>query len=119
MFANAMQAKVASMVLIGAGSFIVGVIPACFVSHVEHLQRKLLLSCTLCFGAGVLLATAILHMLPEVQENLPNHAELVFASGFLVLYLIEECVHYFCPSGGHETEIDPRNPSHRIAHERG
>lgn len=107
------------MVLIGAGSFIVGITPACFVSRAQHLQRKLLLSCTLCFGAGVLLATAILHMLPEVREDLPDHAELVFSCGFLVLYLIEECVHYFCPGGGHETENEARNPSHRIAHERG
>ncbi|EFN87022.1 zinc transporter ZIP1 [Harpegnathos saltator] len=119
MFANAVQAKVASMVLIGAGSFIVGITPACFVSHAEHLQKKLLLSCTLCFGAGVLLATANLHMLPEVREDLPNHAELVFSCGFLLLYLIEECVHYFCPGGGHEDEAGPRNLGPRNTHERG
>ncbi|XP_014476930.1 PREDICTED: zinc transporter ZIP3 [Dinoponera quadriceps] len=119
MFANEVQAKVASMVVIGAGSFIVGITPACFVSHAEHLQKKLLLSCTLCFGAGVLLATAILHMLLEVRKDLPEHAELVFTCGFLVLYLIEECVHYFCPGAGHEAETDPRNPARRITHERG
>lgn len=119
MFTNAVQAKIASMVLIGAGSFIVGVTPACFVSHAEHLQRKLLLSCTMCFGAGVLLATACLHMLPEVREDLPDHAELVFTCGFLVLYLVEECVHYFCPGGDHDIDYSPGNPRHRNMHERG
>lgn len=119
MFANAVQAKLASMVLIGAGSFIVGVVPACFVSRAQDLQRKLLLSCTLCFGAGVLLATAMLHMLPEVREDLPDYAELMFSCGFLTLYLVDECVHYFCRAhGGHEIG-DPRDLRHRTAHERG
>ncbi|XP_076629019.1 zinc/iron regulated transporter-related protein 88E [Colletes latitarsis] len=89
------QAKFASMIAIGVGSFVVGVAPACFVSRVRDLQQRLLLSCTLCFGGGVLLATAILHMLPETRESMPKHAELVFACGFLLLYLIDEIVHYF------------------------
>lgn len=118
MFANAVQAKVASMALIGVGSLVVGVAPACFVTRAQHLQRKLLLSCALCFGAGVLLATAMLHVLPEVRDNLPDHAELVFTCGFLALYLVEECVHYFCRA--HATAAtNPRDPRHRIAHEQG
>ncbi|XP_018054391.1 PREDICTED: zinc transporter ZIP3 [Atta colombica] len=122
MFSNAMQAKLASMVLIGAGSFVVGIVPACFISRTHQLQQKLLLSCTLCFGAGVLLATAMLHVLPEVRQSLSDYSELVFSCGFLVLYLVEECVHYFCRDKNHESEIDTR-PSRftdsRIAHERG
>ncbi|XP_012137243.1 zinc/iron regulated transporter-related protein 88E [Megachile rotundata] len=92
---TAVQAKLASMIAIGAGSFIVGVAPSCFVSRVRYLQQKLLLSCTLCFGGGVLLATAILHMLPEIRESMPDYAELLFSCGFLLLYLIDETVHYF------------------------
>ncbi|KAL0125440.1 hypothetical protein PUN28_004513 [Cardiocondyla obscurior] len=122
MFSDTVQAKVASMVVIGAGSFIVGVAPACFVSRARYLQQKLMLSCTLCFGAGVLLATAMLHVLPEVRHGLPAYAELVFSCGFLVLYFVEECVHYFCGDGEHESTTDTR-PSRltdsRIAHERG
>lgn len=118
MFANAVQAKLVSMLLIGAGSFVIGVAPACFVSRAQHLQRKLLLSCALCFGAGVLLATATLHVLPEVHEGLPDHAELVFTCGFLLLYLVDECVHYFCRGGHRECETDPRDSRHRVAHER-
>lgn len=105
MFGNAVQAKLASMVLIGVGSFIIGIAPACFVSRTRHLQRKLLLSCALCFGAGVLLATAMLHVLPEVRQGLPDYAELVFSCGFLVLYLVEECVHYFCRDSDHGSEM--------------
>ncbi|XP_029161365.1 protein zntC [Nylanderia fulva] len=117
MFGNAVQAKLASMVLIGAGSFFVGITPACFISRAQRLQRKLLLSCTLCFGAGVLFATSMLHVLPEVREDLPNHAELVYSCGFLVLYLVEECVHYFCSlSSATEVHDDSR---HRSTHERG
>lgn len=117
MFANAIQAKLVSMLLIGVGSFVVGVAPACFVSRARHLQRKLLLSCALCFGAGVLLATATLHVLPEVRKGLPDYAELVFSCGFLTLYLVEECVHYFCRGSHHECETDSRNSRHRITHE--
>lgn len=122
MFDNVVQAKLASMVLIGAGSFVVGIAPACFISRVRHLQRKLLLSCALCFGAGVLLATATLHVLPEVRHGLPNYAELVFSCGFLVLYLVEECVHFFCRGSDDGPETDSRSPrlmDSRIARERG
>ncbi|XP_012529448.2 zinc transporter ZIP3 [Monomorium pharaonis] len=123
MFDNAVQAKLASMMLIGAGSFVVGIVPACFVSRTRHLQRKLSLSCALCFGAGVLLATATLHLLPEVRQALPDYAELIFSCGFLMLYLVEECVHYFCRGTRHRFEMDSRSSrttaTCRIAHERG
>ncbi|KYN39400.1 Zinc transporter ZIP1 [Trachymyrmex septentrionalis] len=122
MFSNVVQAKLASMMLIGAGSFVVGIVPACFISRTHQLQQKLLLSCTLCFGAGVLLATAMLHVLPEIRQGLSNYSELVFSCGFLVLYLIEECVHYFCRDRNHESEMDTRSSrfmDSRIAHERG
>ncbi|XP_076656469.1 zinc/iron regulated transporter-related protein 88E [Halictus rubicundus] len=93
------QAKLASMIAIGVGSFVVGVAPVCFVSRVRELQQRLLLSCTLCFGGGVLLATCILHMLPESRELMPDYADLIFACGFLLLYLIDETIHYVWGSG--------------------
>ncbi|KAH0952396.1 hypothetical protein HN011_009955, partial [Eciton burchellii] len=119
MFANAVQAKLTSMVLIGAGSFVVSVAPACFISRAQHLHRKLLLSCALCFGAGVLMATATLHVLPEVREGIPDHGELIFSCGFLLLYLVDECVHFFCRGGDESSESDIRNPGRRTMHERG
>ncbi|KYM98530.1 PREDICTED: protein zntD [Cyphomyrmex costatus] len=122
MFSNAVQAKLASMVLIGVGSFVVGIVPVCFISRTRQLQQKLLLSCTLCFGAGVLLATAMLHVLPEARQGLSDYSELVFCCGFLVLYLIEECVHYFYWDENHGSDSDSRSSrfvDSRIVHERG
>jgi zinc transporter ZupT len=54
------------------------------------------MSALLCFGAGVLLAVSMLHMLPEAHDGLPDLAELSFCIGFLLLYLIDEVVHFFC-----------------------
>ncbi|KOC69748.1 Zinc transporter ZIP3 [Habropoda laboriosa] len=99
MMVTVVQAKLASMIIIGVGSFVVGVAPACFVSRVRYLQQKLLLSCTLCFGGGVILATSILHMLPETRESLPKYAELLFSCGYFLLYFVDECVHYFWGRG--------------------
>ncbi|XP_037826301.1 protein zntC-like [Lucilia sericata] len=58
------------------------------------------------FGGGVLLATTFIHLLPEVQEVVEHlqHcgqiAEVNFAvpetlmcAGFILMYLIEECIH--------------------------
>lgn len=111
------QAKLASMIAIGAGSFVVGIAPLCFVSRVRELQQRLLLSCVLCLGGGVLLGTCILHMLPETRELMSNnYAELVFACGFLLLYLIDEAIHYFWgydlehASELNQPEIKNRNP---------
>lgn len=109
MLDDLVHAKLVSMLAVGVGSFVVGIAPICFLSRVEELQQKLLLSCALCFGAGVLLATSILHMLPETWETLPEHADLVFACGFLLLYFIDEFVHYFW---GSEEEHAPRSRRH-------
>ncbi|CAK9810395.1 Zinc transporter ZIP3 [Anthophora quadrimaculata] len=101
MMVTVVQAKLASMIIIGVGSFVVGIAPACFVSRVRYLQQKLLLSCTLCFGGGVIFATSILHMLPETRESMSKYAELLFACGFFLLYLVDECVHYFWGNDDH------------------
>ena len=88
------EAKLISMVAVGIGSFVIGVIPACFAARGRFVSRKLILSALLCFGGGVLFATSMLHMLPETRELLPDYAELVFCCGFLLLYLVDEIVHY-------------------------
>lgn len=95
MYVTVTQVKIAAMLAIGIGSFVISLAPACFVSRVRDLQQRLFLSCFLCFGGGVLLGTSLLHMLPEVRESLPKYGELAIACGFLLLYLIDECVHYF------------------------
>ena len=65
-----------------------------------------------CMGGGVLLATALTHMLPEnreslaavpyVQDNLDHFplAEVLTLAGFALIYLVEEIAH-FIMSGSH------------------
>ncbi|KAG0719468.1 Zinc transporter ZIP1 [Chionoecetes opilio] len=61
---------------------------------------------SLCFGAGVLLSTVFLHLLPETHENFSYAmeqglmrdtsypvAQLAVCSGFFLVYLIEELIH--------------------------
>ncbi|CAL7932828.1 unnamed protein product [Xylocopa violacea] len=50
-------------------------------------------------------------MLPETRESMPKHAELLFASGFLLLYLIDECVHYAWGSDSHHVSGSSRSDS--------
>ena len=79
----------------------------------KHGRRKdSVTSVLLCFAGGVLLATCIVHMVPEVRRNFDNHqtntsthkeddyasnggvpmAEIVLCCGFFVIFLIEELV---------------------------
>ena len=59
-------------------------------------------SVLLCFGAGVLMATCLLHILPEAREGMLEQqeqlgveylAELVTCVGFFMVYMVEELVH--------------------------
>jgi zinc transporter 1/2/3 len=62
---NRDAAKVISLLFLGIGSFIVGLLPAA-ISRRNLRSHPLALSGMLCFGGGVLLATCLVHMLPEV-----------------------------------------------------
>lgn len=75
--------------------------------HHGILPQGLLTSLLLCFGGGVLLFTTFLHLAPEVRASVERHqsngqlptlgtlglAELLFCSGFFLVYLVEEAVH--------------------------
>ncbi|CAK1580786.1 unnamed protein product [Parnassius mnemosyne] len=99
-------AKALSMLALGVGSFITGMLPASFT---EGARRKhpLLISTLLCFGAGVLLSTSLLHMLPEAREKLPLHSELMLCVGFFLVYLVDEIVHLFYGGMGHGPHPNP------------
>ena len=59
-------AKIVTMLTLGLGSMIIGLVPAAFTNY--NLRRNpLLLTFLLCFGAGILMATSLVHMLPEVS----------------------------------------------------
>ena len=65
-----------------------------------------ILSCLLCGGAGVLLCTTLVHLLPEVRESSEKYvsglpaplneasAELLMCAGFFLMYFAEELVHF-------------------------
>ena len=68
----------------------------------------------LCFGAGVLLATAMLHILPEIREGMEEAqkslgvswlAEVIFCAGFFLVYLVEEIVHLTLHRTPHREQI--------------
>ncbi|XP_053679998.1 zinc transporter ZIP3 [Anopheles nili] len=94
------EAKLLAIVALGLGSFLCGVLPMyCSRRNRERFPRTL--SCLLCLGAGVLFATAIVHMLPEVRTYLNAYAEIVFCSGFFLMYAIDELM-LFCGIGAHD-----------------
>lgn len=88
--------KIIVIFSLGFSTLIVGIVPAAFTNY--NLRRNaLLFTFLLCFGAGVLLATSIVHMLPEVSEDLGHGlAEIIFCLGFLFVYLIDELLHFCC-----------------------
>ncbi|KAL3276126.1 hypothetical protein HHI36_020845 [Cryptolaemus montrouzieri] len=109
-----LSAKVISMVVLGLGSFLCGILPLKLSKYVSvknaEGDKNLLISLLLCFGGGVLLFTTFIHLQPEVRESfailnsekrLPEISgdlplsELVFCVGFFFVYLIEELVHLY------------------------
>ncbi|CAL4058574.1 unnamed protein product [Meganyctiphanes norvegica] len=78
-------------------------------SRHEVARQKILSGC-LCFGAGVLLATVFLHLMPEAQIEIEKAIEdgfmadtdfpvayVIVCCGFFLVYLVEEVVHHFIP----------------------
>ncbi|KAL5274592.1 hypothetical protein ACFFRR_000975 [Megaselia abdita] len=85
------HAKLLALGILGIGSFVAGSIPA-FLSRI--LRFPLLTSFLLCFGAGVLMATSLVHMLPDVRRSLTNNVELYLCGGFFFIYFVDEFVHF-------------------------
>ncbi|XP_046737672.1 protein zntC-like [Diprion similis] len=85
---NDWQAKLAGMVVIGGFSFLIGLFLAKWFKR-RFGEQRLLFSILLCFGAGVLLATSGLHMLPQTMKSLPNYGALVYFGGFSLLFLVD------------------------------
>lgn len=82
------------------------------------------------FGGGVLLATTFIHLLPEVQEvveHLQESGEIVkvkfalpetlMCAGFIMMYLIEECIH--CYLHRHKKAVLHKDDGVGAAFERG
>ncbi|KFB45855.1 AGAP002624-PA-like protein [Anopheles sinensis] len=94
------EAKLLAIVVLGVGSFLCGVLPL-YCSQRNRQRHPGMLSFLLCFGAGVLLATSIVHMLPEIRAALNEYAEIVFCTGFFLMYAMDELM-LFCGIGAHD-----------------
>ena len=72
MLNDVQEVKIWAMVLLGSISMILGMLPLklgpkYFKTGTKACWRKVVTSLLLCFGGGVLLATSLIHMLPEVK----------------------------------------------------
>lgn len=88
-------AKILAMVTLGGGCLFLGLLPA-FFNRTRRRRPQFSVSAMLCFGAGVLLATSLVHMLPEVRENLGDRSEVIYCLGFFIVYIVDELVHACC-----------------------
>jgi len=104
-------AKLLALILLGAISLVLGLLPVKVASLIKGRSNSkwpdLIISYLLCFGAGVLMSTSFVHMLPETRNMLSKAyeyaereepsvpiAEVVFIAGFLLVYVIEEITEY-------------------------
>jgi len=104
---NLVGTKVLTLTLLGVICFVIGIATIPLRKYlglqngISGRRQMLVTSWLLCFGGGVLLATTMLHILPEVGEMLEATGEkigmeflpqLVMCSGFFIIYLVEEVV---------------------------
>jgi len=120
--------KILVMVLLGLFSIILSFIPMFvgkwFKNKDGTQKHGTIFSSLLCFGGGVLLATTLLHMLPEIRENFEHAeilehpydelalAEIILMIGFFFIYFIEELVYAMCKPGvghGHSHTAEDAN----------
>jgi len=121
--------KIITMALLGIGGLIFGFLPMKIGKYLspddDKIWKRTFTSVLLCFGGGVIFATSFIHILPELRENLEESeidfmgvpmAEILVCAGFFLIYFIEECVHFFLPSGEyhHNCETIPVHRSFSI-----
>nr|XP_053638888.1 zinc transporter ZIP1-like [Cherax quadricarinatus] len=102
--------KSAALVLMAALTLVVSLFPLylrrVLLRKIHSATSQIILSGCLCFGAGVLMATVFLHLLPETKETYDHAmnvgymvavdyplAELIMCIGFFFVYLVEEVIH--------------------------
>ena len=121
-------AKILVMVLTSVIPILLSLLPLWFKSYLvpsknsKSYWRPVLTSVLLCFGGGVLLATSLVHLLPEVWLNLgiivatldiyfssqiaenlavletgiEPLAEILLCCGFFLIYFVEDLVYICC-----------------------
>lgn len=112
------------MTVIGGGSMLMGMLPI-KVARILRWNKEgcdrspvsqKVLSVLLCFGGGVLLATAFVHMMPEVRDNLNivyagsevydkvPWPEILVCGGLFLVYFVEELAHHLLYSKTHNPQ---------------
>ncbi|XP_013098684.2 zinc transporter ZIP1-like [Stomoxys calcitrans] len=101
--------KLIAMLIFCLGSFLFGMLPAT-ISRTNRQRFPLTMSLMLCFGGGVLLATSLIHILPDVRDAMAsNWAEITFCGGFLLIYFVDEVLHYFLIGTPQPQLVDARS----------
>ena len=93
-------------------------------------RRQLVTSFLLCFGGGVMLSVTMLHILPEIGEQLEARAgqleleclpQLLVCCGFFFIYLVEELVDFILGKIRHSEPLHQtvamRNPRNSVCAE--
>ncbi|CAH1405540.1 unnamed protein product [Nezara viridula] len=107
---NSIYAKVLAIAVVTVGSYFCGFLPA-ILGLGSTYKKSILLSSTLCFGAGVLLSTSIVHILPDVRNDVHQWGELLLCAGFFFIYAIDVLLSPFLPkSDSSSEEQDPLLP---------
>lgn len=129
-------AKVTAMIVLFSVSTICGLAPfklSKWFKWGDNQQKTgagTVISLMLAFGGGVLLSTTFCHLLPDVEENIANLVEagslpelsfalapVLLCSGFFIIYLIEELVHFYLHHREHK--LQKRAKTAEEAFERG
>jgi len=119
---NLLMTKILTMSILGFVSLIVGFIPMIVAKKVNLAKGSrggTVVSCLSCFGGGVILTTALTHMLPEVNLFLKYNiehgqladtglplAEIWVLCGFFMIYFIEELTHKFMARFNPEKDLE-------------
>jgi len=105
---NLVSTKIVALFLLGFLPFLAGITALPLRKFLNlnkkeaNKNQKVISSLLLCFGAGILMATSLLHILPESREGMLKEqesleieclAELVLCSGFFLVYFLECLIH--------------------------
>ena len=83
-------AKIICMVLLGGISLILGYLPIKIGAYFQRDDRgwkRTVTSVLLCFGGGVLFATSMIHMLPEVSILFTNNIYWLYSCILTYIYI--------------------------------
>lgn len=110
---NSLQAKLLAVTIVTIGSYACGIVPALLGLGTTY-KKSTFLSATLCFGAGVLLSTSVVHILPDVRKDVQQWGELLLCAGFFLIYSVDVLLSPFLPKNESPEEQDPLLPQESI-----